>query len=121
MLINQYNIIKHNTQCLDPSVYICSETGKGAGIVGQGMIIALQGDQDLSPDLLLHVMRGTTGQTRDPQVQERMVGVPMKREIMHPAGRGVLGVIVAVLQGLVRDPTALANGVVILVPVGSYC
>ena len=83
--------------------------GVTQGIVGQGMIIALQGDQDLSHGLSLHVMRGNTGRSRGPQVQERMVGILMMREIMNP-DQGVLRVTVAVLQGLDRDPTVLASG-----------
>ncbi|KAA8548536.1 hypothetical protein F0562_000197 [Nyssa sinensis] len=68
---------------------------KGAGTVGQGMIITLHADQDPFPNRFLHAMREIagqakgpqgdqdlfpgpliTGQTAGPQVQERLVGVP---------------------------------------------
>lgn len=76
------------------------------GIVGQGMIIVLLGNLDLSHDPFPHAMRGTTGQTRGILVQWRMVvGVHMMRGVMNPAGQGVLGVTAAVLPGLVRDLT----------------
>ncbi|GAY36072.1 hypothetical protein CUMW_020110 [Citrus unshiu] len=71
------------------------------GIVGQGMIIVLLGNLDLSHDPFPHAMRGTTGQTRGILVQWRMVvGVHMMRGVMNPACQGVLGVTAAVLPGL---------------------
>lgn len=60
-----------------------------------------------APDQLhipLHMLRETTG---GHQVQERMVGAPLMRGSMRPAGQGVQGVRVTVLLGLGRDHTGM--------------
>ena len=53
------------------------------GTMWLGMIIVLPCDLGHFHDHLLHVMRGSTG---GPQVQEKMVGVPKMRGILHRVG-----------------------------------
>ncbi|CAL5347085.1 unnamed protein product [Camellia sinensis] len=103
---------------------------------GPGMIITLHADLDLFQDqfhhplmreiigqtrspqgipdpfqgLFLHARREITGQTTGPQARERMVVVPVMRGMMNPAGHRALGEMGGVPQGLIHDPTVLADG-----------
>ncbi|KAF5941695.1 hypothetical protein HYC85_019337 [Camellia sinensis] len=109
---------------------------KGSGTAGPGMIITLHADLDLFQDqfhhplmreiigqtrspqgipdpfqgLFLHARREITGQTTGPQARERMVVVPVMRGMMNPAGHRALGEMGGVPQGLIHDPTVLADG-----------
>ena len=66
------------------------------------MIIILLSDQDLILGLL--VVGRTTG---SPLVSGRMVGVLMTRRVRRLADPRVLGVMIAVLQGLVHGHTGM--------------
>jgi len=59
------------------------QLGVTQGTMWLGMIIVLPCDLGHFHDHLLHVMRGSTG---GPQVQEKMVGVPKMRGILHRVG-----------------------------------
>lgn len=74
------------------------------GIMVWRMIITLQGDLDRFLGLVLLMMREMTGGTRGLQVHGRMVVVLVMKGTMLLEGQGVLGIMVVVHQGLVRDP-----------------